>query len=132
MSDDRTNYGALLKKSTTVIGEVVSLDFPELTNEALESTNHSSGGYKSYISGKLIELTEFSATVNFTSISGIMTDLVAGTEGSYGIYFPDVDTTTFTFGAYVVGFKPETADATKPDVLKATVRFRPTGTVTIE
>ena len=131
MTDALTNYGTLLKKATTVIGEVVVLDPPELLNEAVEATNHSSGGYREYIPSQLKELSEFTATVNFVTASGIMNDVVAGTKATYSIEFPDDGTTTWTFDAYVTGFKPESADASSPEALKATVTFRPTGTVTI-
>lgn len=126
-----TNYGTLLKKATTVLGEVVSINPPKLTNATVEATNHSSGGWREFVSSMLRELEEFTAVVNFTPavmVSGIVIDLQAGTKASYSITFPD--TSVWTSDCYVTGFAPETADAQNPDALKAEVTFRPTGTPT--
>lgn len=127
-----TNLGTLLKKATVVLGEVVSIDPPELMNESIEATNHSSSGWREFIPGGLKELSEFSADVNFTNgvtVSGMLADLQAGTKASYSMTFPN--TAVWTFDAYVTKFKPNTADAQSPEVLKATVTLRPTGATTL-
>ena len=127
-----TNYGTLLKKDTTVLGEVVSIEPPELMNEAVEATNHSSGGWREFISGGLNELGEFTATVNFTSgvtISGFEADVIAGTVDSYSLTFPN--TAVWSFDALPTSFKPDTADAQTPDALTATITLRPTGATTL-
>ena len=120
-----TNYGTLLKKATTSIGELVSIDPPEYSNPAVESTNHSSGGVRQYISGKLREMSEFKCTINYdmANIALLVTDLVAGTKASYSITYPD--NSTQRFSAIPTAIKPLTADATKPDVLRAEITFRP-------
>jgi hypothetical protein len=121
-----TNYGTLLKKATTSIGEVVSIDPPEYSNPAVESTNHSSGGVRQYISGKLREMSEFKTTINYdiANIALIVTDLVAGTKAAYTITFPD--NSTMRFQAIPTAIKPVSADAQKPDVHRAEITFRPT------
>lgn len=128
-----TNYGTYLKKAATVLGEIVNIDPPELINEAVESTNHSSGGYREFISGGLRELTEFTCTVNFigVTVSGIMTDVVAGTKASYSIEFTDDATTKWTFDAIPTSFKPSAMDAQSPDVLQAEITLRPSGIIVI-
>ena len=120
-----TNYGTLLKKATTSIGELVSIDPPEYSNPAVESTNHSSGGVRQYISGKLREMGEFKVTINYdmANIATIVTDLVAGTKAAYSITYPD--NSTQRFQAIPITIKPLTADAQKPDTLKAEITFRP-------
>lgn len=127
-----SNYGTLLKKGSTVIGEIVTIDPPELINEAVEATSHSSGGWREFIPGGLKEVGEFSATVNFAAnatVSGITTDLIAGTISSYTFEFPQGS--NWTFSGFVVGFKPESADAQSPEALTAEVKFRPTGQPTL-
>lgn len=121
-----TNYGTLLKKATTSIGELVSIDPPEYSNPAVESTNHSSGGVRQYLSGKLREMSEFKATINYdmANIATLVTDLVAGTKAAYTITYPD--NSTQRFQAIPISIKPLTADAQKPDVHKAEITFRPT------
>ena len=120
-----TNYGTLLKKASTSIGELVSIDPPEYSNPAVESTNHSSGGVRQFISGKLREMSEFKATINYdiANIATLVTDLVAGTKAAYTILYPD--NSSQRFQAIPVAIKPLTADATKPEVLKAEITFRP-------
>lgn len=121
----QTNYGTLLKKSSTSIGELVTIDPPEYSNPAVESTNHSSGGVRQFVSSKLREMSEFKATINYViaDIATLVTDLVAGTKASYTILYPD--NTSQRFSAIPTAIKPLTADATKPDTLKAEITFRP-------
>ena len=120
-----TNYGTLLKKGSTSIGELVTVDPPEYSNPAVESTNHSSGGVRQFISGKLREMGEFKATINYdmANIATLVTDLVAGTKAAYTILYPD--NSSQRFQAIPVAIKPLTADASKPEVLKAEITFRP-------
>jgi len=121
----QTNYGTLLKKGSSSIGELVTIDPPEYSNPAVESTNHSSGGVRQFVSGKLREMSEFKATINYAiaDIATLVTDMVAGTKSSYSVLFPD--NTSERFSALVTGIKPLPADATKPETLKAEITFRP-------
>ena len=120
-----TNYATILSDSDGVIGEVVTIDPPEYMHPAIESTNHSSGGVREYESSGLREMAEFKTTINFVAadITAISTDMVAGTKKAYTITFPN--TYRQRFSAFVTGIKPLTADATKPEVLKAEITFRP-------
>jgi hypothetical protein len=133
-----TNFGTLIKKEIgavyTVIGEVVNIEPPEYLAEAIESTNHSSGGDKEFISGGLRELGEFKATINFDKavISGFYNDIKAGTVGKYSIDFPDTGSTKWKFDALVISLKPSAADAQSPEALQAEVGFQPTGGLTLE
>lgn len=133
-----SNFGTLLKKEVgavyTVVGEILSIDPPEYLAEAIESTNHSSGGVKEFISGGLTELGEFKCSVNFdkTTISGFYADIKAGTVGKYSIDFPDTGNTKWKFDALVISLKPGSADAQSPETLQAEVGFQPTGGLTLE
>ena len=121
----QTNYGTLLKKGSSSIGELTTIDPPEYSNPAVESTNHSSGGVRQFVSGKLREMSEFKATINYViaDIATLVTDLVAGTKASYTILYPD--NSSQRFSAIPTAIKPLTADAMKPDTLKAEITFRP-------
>ncbi len=120
-----SNYGTTLSDSDGVIGELVSIDPPEYSNPAVESTNHSSGGVRQYVSSKLREMSEFKAVVNYViaDIATLVTDLVAGTKKRYTIAFPSNGSQRFD--AIPTAIKPMTADATKPETLKAEITFRP-------
>lgn len=121
----QTNYGTLLKKGSTSIGELVIIDPPEYSNPPVESTNHSSGGVRQFVSSKLREMGEFKATINYViaDIATLVTDLVAGTKSAYTILYPD--NSSQRFQALPIAIKPLTADATKPETLKAEITFRP-------
>ena len=132
----QTNYGVILGKQDSTlayptVGEVVSVDPPEFSQPEVESTHHGSGGVRTYISSKLIELTPFKATVNYVkaNISSLYTDMRAGTIGRYKVAFDSLNAQEF--GALVTNIKPLTADAMKPDVLKAEITFRPTDSIAL-
>ena len=120
-----TNYGTLLKKGSTSIGELVSIDPPDYSQPAIETTNHSSGGVRKFESGGLREMSEFKATINavVADVATLVTDMVAGTKSAYTVLFPNLMTERFS--AIPVSVKPMPADATKPETLKVEVTFRP-------
>ncbi len=120
-----TNYGTLLKKGSTSIGAVVSIDPPEYMHPAVESTNHASAGVRTFVSGGLREMAEFKCTINYeiANIATLVTDLVAGTKAAYTILYPD--NSSQRFQAIPTAIKPQPADATKPETLKAEITFRP-------
>jgi hypothetical protein len=132
MTDARSNYGTRLKVGSPYsadVGELVSLDAPELLAEAVEATNQSSNGWKEYVGGGLKELSEFTATINFTDayVPTIYADLAAGTVKSYQVQFPDDGSTKWTFNAIITGIKPLSVDAQSPETLQAEIKFQPTG-----
>jgi hypothetical protein len=132
----QTNYGVILGKQDSTnayptIGEVVSVDPPEMSNPAIESTHHGTGGHRTFISSKLVEIGEFKATINYVkaNIASLYTDLRAGTVGRYQIAFDSLNLEQF--GALVTSIKPMTPDAQKPEVLKAEITFRATDSFSI-
>lgn len=132
----QTNYGVILGKQDSTlayptIGEVVSVDPPEMMVEAVESTHHGSGGVRTFVSSKLAEIGEFKATVNYVkaNIATLYTDMRAGTSSRFQLSYDSLNAEQF--GALVTKIKPLTADATKPEVLKAEITFRPTDSFSI-
>ena len=126
----QTNYGVILglqdSAGYTSIGEVVSVDPPEMSVPAVESTHHATGGHRTFVSSKLAEIGEFKATVNYVkaNIATLYSTMRAGTIGRYQLAFDSLNAELF--GALVTNIKPMTADATKPEVLKAEITFRST------
>lgn len=121
-----TNYGTILSDSDGAIGEVVSIDPPEFMNPAIERTNHSSAGKRQYESSGLQEMAEFKCVINYVvaDIATIVTDLKAGTKKAYTITYPNAHRQLFS--AIATAIKPQPADATKPETLKAEITFQPT------
>ena len=126
----QTNYGVTLGREDSTgfptIGEVVSVDPPEMSVPAVESTHHGTGGHRTFVSSKLAEIGEFKATVNYVkaNIASLYTDMRAGTVKRYQLAYDSLNADLF--GALVTNIKPMTADATKPEVLKAEITFRGT------
>jgi hypothetical protein len=120
----QTNYGVILSDSDGTIGEVVSVDPPEMSNPAVESTHHGTGGHRTFVSSKLSEIGEFKATINYVKadIAQLYTDMRAGTNKRYTLAYDSLNADLF--GALVTNIKPMTADAQKPEVLKAEITFR--------
>ena len=132
----QTNYGVILGKQDSTlayptIGEVVSVDPPEFSQPEVESTHHGSGGVRTFISSKLIELSPFKATINYVkaNIATLYTDMRAGTIGRYQVAYDSLNAEQF--GALITNIKTLPADAQKPDVLKAEITFRPTDSISI-
>jgi len=134
MANEYTNYGILFNRlngsgSWVVIANVADLDWPAVNNAAVESTHHSSGGRKEFVSSRLVELTEFKVTLNdvYTSCSTVLADVLSGSIVGYQIDSPIPTEATWTFYALTTNYKKLKADATKPDVSKVEVTFRPSG-----
>ena len=132
----QTNYGVILGKQDSTlayptIGEVVSIDPPDFSQPEVESTHHGSGGVHQYISSKLAEFAPFKVTMNFVkaNIATLYTDARAGTVSRYRVYYDSVNYDDF--GALVTNIKKLTADAQKPDALKAEITFRPTDSISL-
>jgi len=122
----QTNYGVILSDSAGAIGEVVSVDPPEMSVPAVESTHHGTGGIRTFVSSKLAEIGEFKVTINYVkaNIATLHSTMIAGTVKRYTLAFDSLNADLF--GALVTNIKPMTSDAQKPEVLKAEITFRGT------
>lgn len=135
MSDVLSNYGTLLKVllspgNYVSVGEVTVLEFPELINEPIEVTNHSSGSFREYIAGSLKEVASFNATLNYlTTVSGLVNAWTNSTKQAYEIDFNNA--VKWQFNGYVTNIKAESADAASPEATQITVTFRPTDSLVI-
>ena len=122
-----SNFGFVLKKATTAIGEVVNINPPAISMETFEKTNHDSTA-KEFGSVGIYEVETFDITINYLpATDAILADVIAGTSASYSITWPDTGETLWTFTATPTNFKPEGAAANSPDGLQAVVTFRPSG-----
>lgn len=128
-----TNFGVLLKKGATSIGELTNLDFPKISTGAVESTNHSSAGVREYIPDGLLEVEKFSATINATlaAYQSVKADIDAKTFATYNIdYTTASGITDWSFSCTPLSIEISPADAQSPDVLSMVIEFRPSGDVT--
>jgi hypothetical protein len=135
MSD--SNFGLLLQigdgatpvETFTTIGEVIELGIPEILTEAIETTNHSSSGWKEKIPSGLKELSGFDATLEFDqAVFEILYDAIDNKSiDNYRIVWADTLIEVWSFAAFPSAIKADKANAQSPDHLKFTVTFVPTG-----
>lgn len=138
MADEISDYGVKFYRandsgSMVIIGNVADLDYPAISNPAVESTHHSSGGRKEFISSGLVEFTEFKVTLNdvFTSGSVILADVLAGTSRTYQIDTPIDGESAWEFTCIATNYKKLKSDASKPQTSKVEVTFRPSGSAVL-
>ena len=125
-----SNYGSTLTFGGVTIGACMVIDFPELTTDKMEITNHAGGGVREYIPSGLIGLGDITLSVIAASgvVSALKTYMVNKTVNT-AVVANGQD--TMTFSAFFTSVKPEAADATSPDANKVTVVLSPTGGLTL-
>lgn len=130
------SYGTVLKKGSTVVGEIVSTGVPEYKTEKAETTNHSSGGVRTFIPSGLKEIGEFELTLNATGslVAGIYADMNAETVSVYTVSYPTSTSgslTDWSFNAFPVSVKIQEAKADKPEQIQVKVKYQATGSLVI-
>jgi len=127
---DYTDYGIAVSYSTTgasfiTVGGGKKIDPPSIKQAEVETTSHGSGGVKTFIPGKLIEIGELKMDVAYNKDSTSASMIQATTSGSnliWKIVFPNTE--QFLFSGFVKELKPKGSDSNKPDqsVLELTIR----------
>jgi predicted secreted protein len=107
-STAKAAFGTQLKKNSTAIAELTSIGAVGVTREMIDATSHDSAdAYKEYIPG-LIDTSELpiEGILNKadTGQTALLTDLEAGTLGSYTITGPTGNAFSFAFDAYVTAY----------------------------
>lgn len=124
----KSNYASTLTKGGTALGKYLVLDFPEIKTNKVESTNHAGGGVREYIPDGLYGLEDI--TISLIVASGVMSTLLAEvTNKTVSSIVMTSPNDTMTFDGFITSIKAEGADATAPDVNKATVVLSPTGAI---
>lgn len=125
-----SNYGSTFTFSGASIGACIVIDFPELTTDKLETTNHAGGGVREYIPSGLLGLGDITLSVVIAAnvVSALKTYMQNKTVAT-AVISNGVD--TMTFSAFFTSVKSEGADAQSPDANKATVVIAPTGGLTL-
>lgn len=132
---DFSNFGCLLYSvsgsTSTVLAGLVKLDPPEVKNEKIDTTNHSSGNVKTCISGCLVEYGDIKGTFSYsdTTATTLYNSCVTGNMGHYKITFPNAK--NWSFSALVTSFAYEGMDAQNPELLQYSTTFAPSGSMVI-
>lgn len=132
-----TDYGVDLQEETTpgggsfaTIGEIVNLDIPSIVTNAIEKTNHASGGHRQFIPDGLISLDEFPITLNCTQtiVDSMYQNMRAKSVLLYKVVFPSgLGIADWSFGAFPTQIDIQEADAQSPGVMQIIITMRPTG-----
>jgi hypothetical protein len=127
-----TNYGATLTKGGQSVGACMIIDFPEISVGKAVTTNHGSNGYAESIPNGVISLGDITLSVILADgvLTGIQTEMEAGTVST--VVITNAVGEEMSFSGYYLSCKPEAADATKPDVSKATVVIACTGPIAMD
>lgn len=137
-----SSFGTLLKigdgggtEVFTTIAEVGDIEGPAFEMSTQEVTNHSSSGAWREVVPGLIDPGEVGFSLAFiptnathSQTSGLIRDLKNRTKRNFKLVFTDVGGTTWTFAAYVTGFKPT---APVEGLLGADVTLKLTGQPTL-
>lgn len=125
-----SDYGSTFTFNGSTIGKCIIVGFPELVDDGVETTNHSTSGWGTSIPSGLIKagdltLSVLNETGVLTAIKNNMTSkTVANSVISNGI-------DTITVSSWIKSVKPEDADATSPKADSLTVVLACTGAVTV-
>lgn len=137
-----SSFGTLLKigdgeveEEFTTIAEVTNIAGPNLSQETIDVTSHSSTErWREFIAG-LLDAGEVSFDINFIPTenthklsTGILGDMVAGTKRNFELVFPDGGSTTWSFAAIITAFEPSEAI---DDKLAASISLKLSGKPTL-
>jgi hypothetical protein len=136
---DYTNYGNLLYTSTTsgsagtftLVAGVVKLEPGAVKVATVDARNHGSGKYPSKISGCVVEIDDFKATLSYSgsSLDSMYTDMINGTAEHFKLAFTNGK--NWYFDALLSEWAAESADAQSPELLQVSISMEPTGTMII-
>ncbi|HCA88165.1 MAG TPA: outer capsid protein Hoc [Streptomyces sp.] len=114
----------------TPLADITNLSGPGLSRETLDVTSHGSpNGWMEFLGG-LKDPGEVSVDINYQpDLHDVLVDDFDDVEPrNYQIVFPDAAATTWTFGAIITGFEPESP---YDDKAAASLTFKVTGKPTI-
>lgn len=115
-----SNYGSTFTKGGSSIGPCIVVDFPEISTEKKEMTNHASGGVREYIPSGLVGVGDITLSVlaQGNNIASMYSEMAAETVSECIVANPS---DTMTFQGFYTSIKEEAADAQNPDLVKLTV-----------
>jgi hypothetical protein len=124
-----SDYGSTLTFGGVSIGKCIVIDFPELSTDKINITNHAGAGWSEGIPSGLINTGDITLMLLLETgtLSGITADILAKTVDQVSIA-NNID--AMVFDGFYLSCKPEAADAQSPDALRASVVITPTGTIT--
>ncbi len=128
-SDATIGYGAILKKGSTAIAEVVNISGPGLSRDTIEKTHLSSDDNAKEFLGGMVDGGEVTFEINYlptnTTHKTLITDLYTTGAATYTLVLTDSGASEWTFSAIVTGFEPTGMETSGK--LSASVSMKVTG-----
>jgi len=125
-----TAKGTVLKKVSTAIGKIASINGVSVSATAIETTDLDAAA-KTFIAGPY-DAGEVTLELRFepddTNHNQILTDLCAGTPAVYHIEWPDATSTDYQFTAFPTNFSP---GAAVDGELTCSVTLKATGAIVV-
>jgi hypothetical protein len=138
MTNGMPAMGTFLRRNGVEIAEVTEISGPAFEAEELDYTHLRSPGFWREIGGGLKNGGDVTLTVNFNpadpthnAATGLLSAFAGSTQpptDTYELVFPDDDTTTWTFPAFVKGYEPSIPFE---DKLSADITLRVAGAPTL-
>lgn len=125
-----SNYGGSFGFPSGTTYPCMVLDYPEMKMDAVDITNHASGGFTEYIPSGLLDAGEFTLSI-LAQHGTFATFKTAQTNKTVNVCCLTNPIDSMVFSGFLTSVKEESADATSPDAVKLTVNVRPTGAVTV-
>lgn len=114
-----------------VTGKITSIDPPKLSVGTIETTNHSSAGWREYIADTLKGAGAFTLTMELTGALVAQLEAVWAAFAPVAVTFTEYGAPAWSFNGILKDIKNSVADASKPSEEVVTITIQPTGAVTI-
>lgn len=123
--------GTLLKIGTDTVAEVIDIEGPGMTKDAVEDTHlTSTNRWRTYLSG-MRDGGEVTFDVNFlpvdTTQEAVEDSFLGNTASAFSLTWTDSGATVWSFNALVTGLSPR---ASIDEPLRASISLKITGAVT--
>lgn len=127
----KKSYGTVISRAGVVLGEIVKVNVPEVLQEAADTTNMSSSGWKTAIPSGLKSVEPFEITILAGSavFSTIYTDFTGETTSVYQISYAGSALSQWSFSAFPVSVKVGDMDASKPEAMQLIVKLQASGSL---
>lgn len=125
-----SDYGSTITKGGVTIGKCIVIDWPELSTDKINTTNHASAGWSEGIPSGLITSGDITLMVLVEGVlyEGVIAEMEAKTISPVVI----TDTVnTLTGNGFYQSIKKEAQDAQSPNAVRASVVVTFTGELSV-
>jgi hypothetical protein len=126
-----SNFGTLITIAGVAGMKVISVGAPVMKMGTIETTNHSTGDWRQFISDNLRSIDAFDVKIEASASQVAAVYAVWHAHVPVACVFTEYNLPAWSFNAVLLQFDLGTADATKPELETITIKVQPTSTVTL-